>query len=98
MHGLARKISDFESGLTEHTDTSLPGNLTICPRVVSLKSPGNRVRVRVRVYKLLARPIAIPPKSLLCSLNSVSVVDSWTPALSQKSSNSKKVSDSSFED
>ena len=98
IHGLARKTGDFESALTEHTDTSLPGNLTICPRVVSLKSPGNTVRVPVRVCNLSARAIEIPPKSLLCSLNSVSVVDSWTPASSQKSDDSEKVSETGFED
>ena len=68
-------------------DTSLPGDLTICPRVVSLKSQGTTVRVPVRVSNLSARAIEIPPKSLLWSLNSVSVVDSWTPASSQKSGN-----------
>ena len=31
-----------------------------------------------------ARTIEIPPRSLLCSLSKVSVVDSWTPDLSQK--------------
>ena len=88
----------LKSALTEHTDTSLPGNLTICPRVVSLKSPGNTVRVPVRVCNLSARAIEIPLKPLLCSLNSVSVVDSWTPASSQKSDESEKVSESGFED
>ena len=29
-------------------------------------------------------PVHIPPRSLLCSLTSVNVVDSWTPDLSHK--------------
>ena len=70
--------------MTEHINNSLSGDLTICPRVVSLKSPGTTVRVPVRVCNLSAHAIEIPPRSLLCSLNEVSVVDSWTPDLSQK--------------
>ena len=50
------------------------------------------------VCNLSAHAIEIPPKSLLCSLNSVSVVDSWTPASSQKSDDSEKVSETGFED
>lgn len=79
IHGIARKSSDFDTGITEHVDTSLSGNLTICPRVVSLKSQSNTVRVPVRMCTLSARALDILPKSLLCTFNSVSVVDSWTP-------------------
>ncbi|MCG8034660.1 MAG: DDE-type integrase/transposase/recombinase, partial [Candidatus Thiodiazotropha taylori] len=85
IHGIARKSGDFDTAITEHVDTSLSGNLNICPRVVSLKSQGSTVRVPVRVCNLSAYAIEIPPKSLLCTLNSVSVVDSWTPDHSQKS-------------
>ena len=49
-----------------------------------MKPPGNTVRVPVRVCYLSARAIEISPRSVLCSLNSVSVVDSWTPAASLK--------------
>ena len=74
----------MHTAVTEHIDSSLSGDLTICPRVVSLKSSGAAARVPVRVCNLSARVVEIPPKSLLCSLNSVSVVDSWTPDSSQK--------------
>ena len=74
----------MNAALTEHINSSLSGDLTICPRVVSLKAPGTTVRVPVRVCNLSARVIEIPPRSLLCSLNEVSVVDSWTPELTQK--------------
>ena len=85
IHGIVRKSGEFETGITEHMDTSLPGDLAICPRVVSLKSAGNTVRVPVRVCNLSARAIEIPPKSLLCSVSNVSVIDSWTPDSSNKS-------------
>ena len=86
LHGLARKTGDTEAAVTEHTNGSLSGNLTICSRVVSLKGPGNTIRVPVRVCNLSAKVIEIPPKSVLCILKSVD--DTWTPepAQEQKSS------------
>ena len=84
VNGIARKTSEINAAVTEHINNSLSGDLTICPRVVSLKSPGTTIRVPVRVCNLSAHAIEIPPRSLLCSLNEVSVVDSWTPDLSQK--------------
>ena len=65
-------------------DTCLSRNLNVCPRVVSLKSQGTTLRVPVRVCNLSACA-EIPPKSLLYTLNSVKIVDSWTPDSSQKS-------------
>ena len=43
IHGIARRTGEFDTAVTEHMDTSLPGDLAICPRVVSLKGPGNTV-------------------------------------------------------
>lgn len=84
LNGIVRKAGDVHTAVTEHFDNSLSGDLTICPRVVSLKTPGTTSRIPVRVCNLSARTIEIPPRSLLCSLSKVSVVDSWTPDLSQK--------------
>ena len=64
---------------------------------MSLISPGTTARVPVRVCNLSAHVIEILPKFLLCSLNSVSVVDSWKPDLPQKQEN-KSTSLKSFED
>ena len=79
LHGIVRKTGKMDTAVTEHIDSSLSGDLTICPRVVLLKSPGTTVRIPVRVCNLSAHVIEIPPKSLLCSLTGVDVVDSWTP-------------------
>ena len=80
LSGIVRKKDkDIDTAVTEHIDTSLSADLTICPRVVSLKSASSTVRVPVRVCNLSARVVEIPPKSLLYSLSSVKVVDSWTP-------------------
>ena len=73
----------------------ISGDLTICSRVVSLK-PGTTVRIPVRGCNLSTRVIEIPPKSLLCSLSSDKVVDSWTPDSSQKKA--KSTTTSSLED
>ena len=92
VHGLVRNTADLENAVTEQTDTLLSGNITICPRVVSLKSSSNVVRIPVRVCNLFALPVHIPPRSLLCSLTSVSIVDSWTPDLSHKQESKSNVS------
>ena len=85
MSGIVRKHNkDIDTAVTEHTDTSLIGDLTICPRVVSLKPSSSTVRVPVRVCNLSARVVEIPPRSLLCLLSSVKVVDSWTSYSSVK--------------
>ena len=91
LHGLARKTGDAEAAVTKHTNGSLSGNLTICPRVVSLKGPGNTIRVPVRACNLSAKVIEIPPKAVLCSLKSVDVVDTWTPEPTQEQKSSTVV-------
>ena len=68
LHGIVRKTGKMDTAVTVHIDSSLSGDLTICPRVVSLKSPCTTVRVPVRVCNLPAHVIEIPRKSLLCSL------------------------------
>ena len=84
LHGIVRNTNNIDTAVTEHINGSLSGNLTICPRVVSLKGPGTTIRVPVRVCNLSAKAIDIPPRSILCSLTTVNVVDSMTPDLSQK--------------
>lgn len=96
VQGIARNVGNFNTAVTEHINTSLSGDLTVCPRVVALKPSSATNRILVRVCNLSAHVIEIPPKSLLCSLNSVNVVDSWTPDLSQKQET--KSESMSFED
>ena len=82
MNGIARQSGNLKAGLTEHINNSLSCDLTICPRVVAVNS--TTVKVPVRVCNLSACAVEIPPRSLLCALTDVSVVDTWTPDLSQK--------------
>ena len=82
VNGIARHTGKLKAGLTEHTNNSLSGDLTICPRVIAVNS--TTVKVPVRVCNISAHTIEIPPRSLICSLTDVNVVDTWTPDLSQK--------------
>lgn len=85
VHGLARKSSfSFSTAVTESVDIPSCG-LTVCPRVVSLDSPGKTTRVPVRICNMSAQAIRIPPRSSLCLLNEVQVVDSWQPEPSKPS-------------
>ena len=92
LNGLARKTGDINTAVTKHINNSLSGDLTICPRVVSLKYAGTIVRLPVRACNLSAHVIDIPSRSLLCLLNQVSVLDIWTPDLSQKQEPKSSVS------
>ena len=84
LHGLKCNTNDMHTAMTEHIDSSLSGDLTIFPRVVTLKSSNAAVRVPVLICNLFVGVIEIPPNFLLCSLNSVNAVDSWTPDSSEK--------------
>ncbi len=61
-------------------------SLAICPRVVSLgEAHSSTVRVPVRVCNLSAGPIKIRPRSNLCRLNEVKVIDSVESGTAQTS-------------
>lgn len=79
IHGLARKTLDFETVVTENAENMPSASLMVCPRVISLSTPGTTIRVPVRICNLSAHTVRIPPHSLLCSLNKVEVVDHWNP-------------------
>jgi len=90
IHGIVRTTNDPDTAVTEHIETGLAGSITICPRLVSLKSRGKTARIPVRVCNLSAHVVEIPPKSLICALSAAKVVDSWTPDSSQVSDNESK--------
>ncbi len=98
LHGLVRNADRIETAVTEPTDTCLAGGVTVCPRVVSLqKTPGKTVRVPVRVCNLSARPVRILPRSTLCSLNEVKVVDTWNPTSEDVPKHTKLETDNTSE-
>lgn len=98
IHGLARSVDDMNIAITEHTDTSLSGGIIICPRVLDLRSRNKVSRVPVRVCNLSAHVVHIPPKSKICNLQSVSVVDSWIPDPSKNSESESRKTCNVFEE
>lgn len=89
IRGVVKNTKGIETALIEQTNTTLSGSLVVCPRVVPLTRGKHTVTVPVRVCNLSANTVHIPPKSLLCSIHGVNVVDAWTPESSQSGKKSK---------
>ena len=75
LSGLVRKKNTIESAIAENTEGASI-KLGVCPRVVSLQSPGKYQRVPVRLYNMSASPVTIKPNSNLCELQEVKVLGS----------------------
>lgn len=90
--GIVRNVRNFESAVTEQVNTSLSGGLVICPRVISLTKSKNTVTIPVRVCNVAASIVHVPPRSLLCALHKVKVIDTWNQDSSESGicSKSKK--------
>ena len=86
IHGLVKNNSHISTAVTEQTDTSQSGNLLVCPRVVFLHENSKKAKIPVRICNLSATPIEIKPRSLICSVSEVKVVDSWSPEMQAPSS------------
>ena len=74
VSGLVRK-GYHGDGFTAVTEpgTELSGCLTICPRVVSVKSNTTTTRIPVRICNISAKVMSIPPWANLCELQEVKV-------------------------
>lgn len=83
IRGIVRNVHNIDYALTEQTDTTLSGSIVVCPRVVPLGKGRNSVTIPVRVCNLSASVVRIPPRSLLCSVHGVKIVDTWTPDSSE---------------
>ncbi|XP_062577691.1 uncharacterized protein LOC134239537 [Saccostrea cucullata] len=81
IRGIVKNVNSIDCALTEQTNTSLSGDLVICPRVIPLTQGKHTVTIPVRVCNLSVKSVQIPPKSLLCSIHGVKVlvVDFWSP-------------------
>ena len=91
INGLVRKSYVLDTAITEQSDTSQSGSLVICPRVVTLKSNVGKVsRIPVRVCNLSAQPIKILPRSMLCSVSPVKVIDACSQESDDKISTDTK--------
>ena len=75
LSGLVRKKCSLEAAVTENTEGASI-KLGVCPRVVSLRSPGKYQRVPVRLFNMSATAVTIKPNSNLCELQEVKVLRS----------------------
>ena len=83
VSGLVRQGNqgNHGDGITAVTEqgTELSGCLTVCPRVVSVKSNITNTRIPVRICNISAKLMSIPPRANLCELQEVKVLRSWSP-------------------
>ena len=63
----------MEAAVTEGTEAA-SSRISICPRIVSLNSPGKYQIVPVRLYNMSAKILTIKPSSALCELQEVKVL------------------------
>lgn len=77
MSGIVKSFDNDCVGtdITEQMDNAHNSiSLLVCARVVSIKK-GKSSRIPVRICNLSAQPIKVSPKSVICKLSSVKVVD-----------------------
>ena len=80
VQGLVRNTGSISTVVTEQEGSHQCGNIVVCPRVVSLEGKSSKTaRIPVRICNLSATAVKIPPKSFICSVNEVRVLDGWSP-------------------
>ena len=90
LTGLVRNPSQFQNAVTENTPSE--DSFNVCPRLVSIKSYTKTARIPVRICNISARFITIKPKSQLCDLHEVKVIENVSPfstSFSQKADTDK---------
>ena len=90
LTGLVRNASHFETAVTENTSSQ--DSFNVCPRLVSIKSNTKSAKIPVKICNLSARPVIIKPKSQLCDIHEVKVVENVNPSFSQKADTSDSTS------
>ena len=92
LTGLVRNPSQFQNAVTENTHSE--DSFNVCPRLVSIKSNTKTARIPVRICNISARFITIKPKSQLCDLHEVNVIENVSPfstSFSQKADTDKSM-------
>ena len=77
IRGIVKNVHNLQQAVTEQVNTTLSGGLVICPRVISLAKGKHTVTIPVRVCNLSASIVHVPPKSLLCAVHGVKVMNNW---------------------
>uniref|UniRef100_A0A8W8L6X5 Uncharacterized protein n=1 Tax=Magallana gigas TaxID=29159 RepID=A0A8W8L6X5_MAGGI len=70
--------SSVESVLTEQSENGQQG-VIVCSGLLSMKNAGRNKRVNVKVCNISASAIKILPKTNLCQVSQVRVMDTWNP-------------------
>ena len=74
--GLVRN-PQLENAVTENTP--IEDSFNVCPRLVAVKPNAKTARIPVKTCNISARPITIKPKSQLCDLHEVKVIENSDP-------------------
>ena len=80
LSGLVRKKHQVESAITEQTEGAST-RIGICPCVVSLNKNGTYQRINVKVFNISAKVLTVKPKTPLCELHPVKVLESMNPLM-----------------
>ena len=70
--GICKSKTVLETTVTDCVDDA-KGTLGVCPRVVSVKSPGKN-RIPVRIFNMTTKVVYLKPKCIICGLNEVKVM------------------------
>ena len=71
VSGICKSKTVLETAVTECVDDT-KGTLGVCPRVVSVKSPGKN-RIPVRIFNMTTKVVYLKPKSIICGLKEMKV-------------------------
>ena len=74
--GLVRN-PQLENAVTENSP--IEDSFNVCPRLVAVKPNAKTARIPVKICNISARPITIKPKSQLCDLHEVKVMENSDP-------------------
>ena len=74
LNGIARNVDELTEVITENCDSEL--NYLVCPRVLKFGRSAKVQKVPVKICNITAKTITIRPKSDICSISPVKVVDS----------------------
>ena len=77
VKGIVRNISN-QPVLTEQAENGQQG-LIVCPRLLSVRSMGKTKAVTVKVCNISTNSVKILPKTNICNVSQVQIVDSWNP-------------------
>ena len=82
LTGPVRNLDHVQNAVTENT--SLGDSFNVCPRPVSMKPNVKTAQIPVRICNISVTPITIKPKSQLCDLHEVKVIENVSPFLTSE--------------